>query len=104
MLNSCKKSIGSKPSRLPTDDLKNAKDYLVGNFPNQIETPDQIAGRVTQYMLLGLGQEELETYRDKLAAVEIEDISRVMGEYLHPGPLNIVLVGDALEIYDKVSA
>lgn len=93
-----------KTEPVTAEDLKNAKDYLIGNFPIQIETPNQIAGRVTQYKLLGLGQEELETYRDNMAAVEIADVSRVMDQYLHPGNANIVLIGDALEIHDKVSA
>ncbi len=92
-----------KTEAVTEEDLKNAKAYLIGNFPIQIETPNQIAGRITQYILLGLGKEELETYRDKLAVVETADVSRVMGEYLHPDRANIVLVGDALEIYDKVS-
>ncbi|UCG51627.1 MAG: insulinase family protein [Candidatus Latescibacterota bacterium] len=91
-----------KTEPVPEEDLKNAKSYLIGNFPNQIETPNQIAGRVAQYKLLGLGKEELETYRDKLAAVEIEDVGRVMGKYVSPDQSYIVLVGDALEIHDKV--
>jgi hypothetical protein len=94
------KRIKTEP--VPEEDLKNAKSYLIGNFPNQIETPNQIAGRVSQYKLLGLGKEELETYRDKLAAVEIADVGRVMGKYLRPEQSCIILVGDALEIHDKV--
>jgi predicted Zn-dependent peptidase len=95
------KRIKTEP--VTEEDIKNAKAYLIGNFPIQIETPNQIAGRVTQYLLLGLGKEELETYRDKLAAVEAADISRVMDEYLHPDRADIVLVGDALAIHDAVS-
>ncbi len=91
-----------KTERVTEDDLKNAKDYLIGNFPNTIETPNQIAGQVVGNKLLGLGKEELETYRDRLAAVEIDDVARVMDTYLHPAHSYIVLVGDATEIYDKV--
>jgi zinc protease len=85
------------------EELDNAKSYLVGNFPLTIETPDQIAFQVGQYKLLGLDQKDLEAYRDRIAAVTIEDVQRVMNEYLHPDRAYIVLVGDAAEIMDKVS-
>ncbi|UCH82834.1 MAG: insulinase family protein [Candidatus Latescibacterota bacterium] len=96
------KRIKTEP--VTEDDLNNAKNYLIGNFPIQIETPNQIAGRVTQYKLLGLDQEALETYRDRMAAVQVADVSRVSDKYMNPDAAYIVLVGDALEIYDDVSA
>ncbi|MEJ2722603.1 MAG: insulinase family protein [bacterium] len=95
------KRIKTEP--VSAEDLDNAKSYLIGNFPNQIETPDQIAGKVTEYKLLGLGKDQLETYRDRLDAVTIEDVGRVMDKYLRPDASYIVLVGDAKEIYDDVS-
>ncbi|MFQ5512252.1 MAG: insulinase family protein [Candidatus Krumholzibacteriia bacterium] len=95
------KRIKSEP--VTAEELKNAKSYLIGNFPISIETPDRIAAQVTQYKLLGLGKEDLESYRDRLAAVTIEDVSRVMDKYLHPDDAYIVLVGDAMEIKDKVA-
>lgn len=85
------------------EDLKNAKDYLIGNFPIQIETPNQIAGRITRNKLLGRDPEYLETWRDRLAAVTVDDVKRVMDEYVHPDRSYIVLVGDASEISDKVA-
>jgi hypothetical protein len=93
-----------KTEPVTDEDLKNAKDYLIGNFPIQIETPEQIARQVAQYKLLGLGKEGLETYRDQLAAVTIADVNRVMGEYLHPKHSYIVLVGDAMVVNEKVKA
>lgn len=87
-----------------TEDLKNAKDYLIGNFPVQIETPGQIAIKVVLNKLLGRDNSYLETWRDRLAAVTVDDVERVCTEYLHPDKSYIVLVGDAKEIADKVGA
>lgn len=84
------------------EDLKNAKDYLIGNFPIQIETPSQIAMKVGQNKLLGYDHDYLETWRERLAAVTVEDVQRVSNKYLHPDKSYIVLVGDATEIADKV--
>ncbi len=86
------------------EELNDAKSYLVGNFPITIETPDQIAMQVGRYKLLGLDQKDLEQYRDRLNAVTIEDVSRVMGEYLHPDRAYVVLVGDAQAMAEKVEA
>ena len=87
------------------EDLANAKSYLIGNFPLQIETPNQIAGKVTTNKLLGRDKKHLETYRDRLDAVDrIEDVSRVMAKYIHPDNAYIVLVGDATEIQEKIVA
>jgi zinc protease len=94
------KRIKSEP--VPPEDLENAKAYLVGNFPLQIETPEQIAGKIVQYKVLGLGKKEMETYRDKVAAVTADDVSRVMDQHILPGNSYIVVVGDAIAVYDKL--
>jgi zinc protease len=86
------------------EELDDAKSYLVGNFPITIETPDQIAMQVSRYKLLGLDQKDLEGYRDRLNVVTVEDVSRVMSEYLHPNQAYVVLVGDAQVIAEKVEA
>jgi len=93
-----------KKEPVSEEDLENAKSYLIGNFPIQIETPNQLASRITQNKLLGRDKQYLETYRDRLAAVTIQDVSRVMDEYLHPSHSYVVLVGDATEIQEGVAA
>jgi len=93
--------ITSEP--VTAEELDHAKSYMIGNFPITIETPDQIVQQVGQNKLFGLEKDALETYRDRVAAVTIEDVSRVMSEYLHPDNAYIVLIGDATEIQDKVA-
>ena len=46
-------------------------------------------------MFYGLDLNELQTYRERVNAVSVEDIQRVAQLYLHPDKLSIVLVGDA---------
>jgi len=92
--------IKSEPAS--QEDLDNAKSYLVGNFPLQIETPDQISGKVMEYKMLGLGKKEMETYLDKIAAVTAADAQRAMSEHAAPGGSYVVVVGDALAMYEKL--
>ena len=81
--------------RVSTRELRSAQDYLAGNFPLSIETPNAIATQVLEAMLYGLDLDDLETYPERINAVTPDDIQRVARAYLKPDRLSIVLVGDA---------
>lgn len=83
-------------------ELDDAKSYLIGNFPTTIETPNQIAGQISQVKMLGLGKKYLEGYRKEIAKVEVEDAQLAMQKYLHPDRMALVMVGDANEVIDMV--
>ena len=76
-------------------ELQSAQDYLSGNFPITIETPNAIATQVLEAILYGLDLDDLENYPDRINAVTINDIQRVSELHLEPSQLSIVLVGDA---------
>jgi len=84
------------------EELADAKSYLIGNFPTTIETPNQIAGQISQVKLLGLGKKYLEGYRKEIAKVEVPDVQTAAQTYLHPDRMALVMVGDANEVLDKV--
>jgi hypothetical protein len=85
-------------------ELVAAKGYLIGSFPRQIETPGQVAGQVTTVKLLGLGEDYLRTFRERLAAVTPADLARGARHTIHPDSAVIVVVGDGLQVYDKLKA
>ncbi|HEX7120095.1 MAG TPA: pitrilysin family protein [Longimicrobiales bacterium] len=87
---------------VPAADLETAKDYMTGSFPLSIETPQQVAGQVARARLLGLPDDHLATYRDRVAAVTAEDVQRAAREHLHPDRAVVVVVGDATKILPKV--
>ena len=72
-----------------------SKDYLAGNFPLTIETPNAIAAQVLESILFGLELDDLERYPERINAVTADDIQRVARQYLKPSLLSMVLVGDA---------
>ena len=76
-------------------ELGDAQEYLTGIFPLTIETPSEIALQVLNAVFFGLDLDELQTYRERVNAVTVDDIQRVARSYLHPDRLSIVLVGDA---------
>jgi zinc protease len=86
----------------PDTEVQTAEDYLTGHFPIGIETPEQVASQVADVLMRGLGIDYLEKYRDRVAAVTPADVERVARAHLHPDSLDIVVVGDAAKLYDKL--
>src|SRR5262249_28392579 len=81
--------------RVGERELADAKAYMTGSFPLTIETPDAIAMQVVNVVFYGLPLEELQTYRERVNAVTVDDIQRVSREFLRPDRLSVVLVGNA---------
>ena len=81
--------------RVDPRELQGAQDYLAGNFPITIETPNAIATQVLEAILFGLDLDQLERYPQRINRVTVADIQRVAEKHLKPASLSIVLVGDA---------
>ena len=88
--------------RVNERELEGAQEYLTGSFPLTIETPSQIALQVLNAVFYGLNLNELQTYRERVDAVTVDDVQRVAREYLHPDRLTIVLVGDASSFVNQL--
>ena len=85
-------------------ELTAAKGFLVGSFPRQIETPQQIASQVRTTRLLNLDDDYLRTYRSRLSAITADDVLDVSQDLMRPDSAVIVVVGDGQAIYDKLAA
>jgi len=81
--------------RVSENELASAKAYMTGSFPLTIEKPDSIALQVLNVVFYGLPLEQLQTFRDRVNAVTVDDIERVARFYLKPDAVSVVLVGNA---------
>lgn len=90
--------------RVGERELADAKAYMTGSFPLTIETPDAIAMQVVNVVFYGLPLEELQTFRDRVNAVTVDDIQRVARAYLKPDRLSVVLVGNASAFASQLNA
>jgi zinc protease len=81
--------------RVSERELSDAKAYLTGSFPLTIETPNAIAMQILNVVFFGLPIEQLQTFRDRVNAVTVDDVQRVARLYLKPDRLSVVLVGNA---------
>lgn len=87
------------PSR---DEMTMVKNYLAGLFPIQLETPQQVAGRVIAIELYDLPKNYYRDYRENIKRVTSRDIRSVARKYISPDNLCIVLSGDAGQISGKL--
>lgn len=85
-------------------ELMGAQAYLSGSFPLSIETADDIALQVLNLLFFDLDVKDLETYRDRVNAVTSDDIQRVARQFVKPGRLSVVLVGDAAKVLPQLKA
>lgn len=89
---------------LTDTELASAKGFMVGSFPLAIETPQQVARAVANTKLMGLGDDYLPKYRERLAAVTAADTKKAARTVIHPDSAVVVVVGDGQAIYDKLVA
>lgn len=83
---------------VPAQELADAKSYLTGIFPIQLETQDGLLVQLVRIQLNNLPADYLQTYRDKINAVTAADVQRVAQKYITPDKIAVVIVGDAGEI------
>lgn len=85
-------------------EIQDAKNYLTGVFPIRAETQEGLTNLIVSQKLYGLPDDYLQTYRDKINAVTIEDVQRVAQTYIHPDKIALIIVGDAEEILKQAKS
>src|SRR4030095_13089664 len=65
-------------------EIADAKSYLTGVFPIRLETQEGLTDQLLQIKMLNLPNDYLQTYRDRVQAVTVDEIQRVAREYLRP--------------------
>jgi zinc protease len=79
-------------------ELQDAKNFLTGVFPIRAETQEGLTNLIVQKQIYDLPDDYLETYRDKINEVTIEDVETAAKKYVQPENMAIVIVGDAEDI------
>lgn len=97
----------SELRRIRTGDLEDrelddTKNYLMGVFPATVQTASDIASRLVDMELYGLPDDYFDRYRENIAAVTKDEITRVANKYLDPDRLLVVVVGSAKDIREPL--
>lgn len=86
------------------EELQDAKNFLTGVFPIRAETQEGLTNLIVQQQLYDLPADYLQTYRDNVDAVTAEEVQRVANQYITPGKIAIVIVGDAEEVLPQAKS
>lgn len=78
--------------------LDSGRNYMLGQFPPQLETPAQLAAELAQLDLYGLGRDEVEGLPGRLAALDPPAVNAARAVFPTRDNLAIVLIGDAASI------
>ena len=85
-----------------TKELSDAKSYLTGVFPIRLETQEGLIEQLVQIKMLNLPSDYLETYRERVQAVTVEEIQRVANLYVRPDEAALIVVGDGTAVIDQI--
>jgi zinc protease len=79
-------------------ELAFAKQGIIQGFPSRFETTFGVAGQFAVVVSNDLPVDELVHYQERIEAVTKHDVDRVAREYITPGTMSILIVGDQSKI------
>ena len=86
------------------DELRAARDFLVGIFPLRFETPGAVVGALAGLVSSELPDDELRRYRPAIEAVTARDVLAAALAHIHPDRSAVVLVGDVDKFGSELEA
>ena len=98
------KELNGIRQSVPADELSRAKRYLQLQLPGNFETTQQIAAAMVPVALYGLPLDYYNNYVQSVENVTQADVNRVAQQYINPGSLAIVIVGDRKTIEQGLRA
>ena len=81
-----------------------ARDYLAGILPLELQTTEQLAGRLADLVVYDLPPDYFRHHRARTGEVTAADVARVARDQLRADNLAVVIVGDAAAIADGLRA
>ena len=84
-----------KKEGISVEELEWAKSSIINNFIFEFTSPFQIVDKRVAIAYNKLPKEFLETYRERIMAITVDDVNRVAADYLHPDRMVLVVVGNS---------
>jgi zinc protease len=98
------KELNGIRQSVPASELSRAKRYMQLQLPGNFETTQDIAFQLVPVALYALPLDYYNNYVQNIEAVTQEDVARVAQQYINPGSLAVVIVGDRKSIEPGLKA
>lgn len=86
------------------EEISRARNYLALRYPRGFETTGQLAGRLEQKVVYGLPDDYFATAMEKILKVTPPDVARVTAQFIDPGSVAVVVVGDRKKLETGIRA
>ncbi len=73
-------------------ELDKSRNFLKGQFPLGLQSPDELAGEIANAQFFGLPENFIASYPDRIGAVGMDDVKRVLKSYFCTEDLKILVV------------
>jgi zinc protease len=90
--------------KVSDEDLRSAKNYLIGSFSITLSTQSGLAELMLQSYMLGLPGDYLERYRERVEAVTAAQLQQIVRRCILTDRIAIVVVGDADKLRKQLEA
>src|SRR5205085_4428180 len=84
-------------------ELNDSKNFLIGSFAGQRETPEALINDLWLIEYAGLPADYFQQSLKKIAQTNKDDVKQVAAEAIDPKQFIIVIVGDAKKIRDDLA-
>jgi zinc protease len=91
-------------SKITAEDLEHAKNYVNGTFSLSLSTQGGLAGRLVYAHVYDLGADFLETFRDRVNSITVDQVQQAAEAYILPAQAVIVVVGAAASLKRSLEA
>lgn len=91
-------------SGLTQEEFDRSKSNLINEFAFKIDTARRKVGQLLMIELMGLPKDYLETYRDKLKSVTLEQVNQAIQKYSDPKNLIITVLCTAKDIKPQLKS
>ena len=79
--------------QIPSQEIEQAKSYLIGNFPLKLETNEDLSAKLAEIQAFNLNRDHWERHYEKIKRINSELVSRMGQKYSLHTPV-IVIVGN----------
>ncbi len=80
------------------EEIENARNYITGNYPLQLETSNAVSGKLMTLELYGMDKNYFDTYISSINNITKEDIRETARKYLHPEKLKYIAAGNVSKL------
>ncbi len=83
-------------------EVKDAKAFMVGNFPRAIETAEKLASNLMILRLYNIDDDYLEDFIDNVQKISTNEVNQVIKNYLRPESLKILVYANSRSVKDQL--